>query len=163
MNGTRLLIGRTNVFPPTHLHADDENVRNGTRRDAAVVSISMVREPVRRALSAFSYAPPHTNRVGKCKDSFSRACVLRFLRAGKYQNVATKMFSGNVAYAVSSPCQEQPVLPLLEQLGAAKHLVRAWAGWGTERHAAMCGQLCALCGSCALRVRCVRFTWFVCA
>lgn len=68
------------------------------------VSVSMMREPFGRAISAYSYYPPHTNRVGKCENSFSRECFLKFINARKYCNIVTKMFSGYPAYKLQIEC-----------------------------------------------------------
>jgi hypothetical protein len=64
----------------------------------SLFSISMMREPISRAISVFSYAPPHTSRVGACSDSFSRSCFLRFVDEPRFSNVVAKTFSGNPAY-----------------------------------------------------------------
>jgi hypothetical protein len=64
----------------------------------------MMREPFRRAISAYSYYPPHTNRVGTCEKSFSRECFLKFVNVRKYDNIATKMFSGHPPYKLQIEC-----------------------------------------------------------
>jgi len=71
-----------------------------------MVSISMMREPISRALSAFSYVPPHSNRRGKCKDGYSESCFLSYTKSATWNNIAVKMFAGSFAYDAQSACRE---------------------------------------------------------
>lgn len=74
-------------------HAD----RHPFSKSESLITVSMLREPIARAISAFFYHPPHTNcELGNCPNR--DAAFGEYLRNPIYQNVAVKMLSGTFPY-----------------------------------------------------------------
>jgi hypothetical protein len=72
----------------------------GEYADDDPLTITMIRHPVARALSAFFYVPPHRPR-GACR---TMQCFQhQFLQQDQYRNPMTKMLSGYHAYYSSLP------------------------------------------------------------
>ena len=74
---------------------------------AEIPSISMMREPVARAISAFNYPGIHHN--SKCTGSRWAArgdrCFKEYTADPRWRNVAVKMFSGCYAYSNDEACE----------------------------------------------------------
>lgn len=69
-----------------------------------VITITMLREPVSRSLSAFCYYPPHTNCIqGNCTDA--DLAFDKYTKSLVYKNVAVKMLSGSSPYRLLATCQ----------------------------------------------------------
>jgi len=73
-----------------------------------LITISMMREPISRSLSAFAYHPPHTlskkNHL-ECKDTpFSNDCFTKYVSNKLYNNIAVKMLAGAFPYANQEVC-----------------------------------------------------------
>ena len=73
--------------------------------DPSVVSFSMMREPIARALSAFSYVPPHSNRKGPCKEGYTPACFKQYVNGSMWNNIVVKMMSGSFSYVPAMACE----------------------------------------------------------
>ena len=69
-----------------------------------ILTISTIREPIARALSAFSYHPPHTNCIlGNCTNTSGH--LIDFMHSPRYQNVAVKMLTGDHPYRSNATCR----------------------------------------------------------
>lgn len=69
----------------------------------AVFSMTMLREPISRSLSAFGYGNNiHFN--SNCKDSM-RECFLRYIKDHRWSNIAVKMLTGKYSYLNSVTCE----------------------------------------------------------
>lgn len=67
-----------------------------------ITSISIMREPTARSLSAYFYPGPHHN--GNCtKDKDT--CFFEYLQAPQWQNVVVKMLTGQHAYSTLLTCR----------------------------------------------------------
>jgi hypothetical protein len=85
------VIGCTNHFVDYH-----------ALQNASIVSISMVREPVSRALSAYFYPGRHHNNNCTAEGD---VCFRQYLQDRRWSNVVTKMFTGAYAYADVPTCR----------------------------------------------------------
>eukprot|EP01038_Epipyxis_sp_PR26KG_P012315 gene12315-16518_t len=63
--------------------------------DPNIITISIMREPMRRAVSAFFYPGIHHN--SKCKLS-QEECFLEYTNDNRFRNIAVKMFTGVYSY-----------------------------------------------------------------
>ena len=71
--------------------------------DQDVPSVSIMREPMRRAMSAFFYPGEHHN--SECDGRTSQmVCFDRYMKDQRYTNVAVKLLSGSSAYAKVATC-----------------------------------------------------------
>jgi hypothetical protein len=87
------------VIGCTHHKSDYKTLLN-----ASIPSISMMRDPFSRSLSALFYPGIHHN--SNCHRSQS-ACFLAYTRDNRFRNVAVKMFSGCYAYAPEPTCMKK--------------------------------------------------------
>jgi hypothetical protein len=108
------LIGCTNHY------VDYEALWN-----ASIVSISMVREPVSRALSAFSYPGRHHN--SNCTAD-GDVCFRQYLQDRRWSNVVTKMFTGAYAYADVPTCKRAMECPHSLELALQNLKLLAFVG-----------------------------------
>jgi hypothetical protein len=73
-----------------------------TLLDKKIHSISILREPRARALSAYFYPGHHHN--SECKKGLI-PCLEEYMVDSRFRNVATKMFSGEYAYSPVRTCK----------------------------------------------------------
>ena len=85
------------VIGCTHHYPNYDALRSPT-----VVSISIMREPWRRAISAFFYPGIHHN--SKCTAGLE-ACFREYALSTKWRNVAVKMLTGSYAYEDRAACR----------------------------------------------------------
>ena len=83
---------------------------NSKNHSYEIHSISMMREPISRSLSAFSYHPPHTivkKKYPECsKNPYSKECFKKYLLNRKFKNIVVKMLSGSFPYNIDQEvCQ----------------------------------------------------------
>lgn len=70
----------------------------------STMSISIMREPKQRAVSAFFYPGIHHNN--KCKSSIEN-CFREYSSSPKWKNIATKMITGAYAYGSELACEHE--------------------------------------------------------
>jgi len=87
------------VIGCTHHYPNYEYLMN-----SKVVSISMMREPVSRAISAYFYPGIHHN--SKCKAG-QEQCFEEYMDNNRWQNIVVKMMSGAYAYAPEHTCEKE--------------------------------------------------------
>ena len=87
----RRVIGCTNHYP-----------MHGTLDDSSIVSISIMREPVSRSISAFFYPGDHHN--SNCTLDVD-LCFQAYLQNPRWNNVVVKMLTGQYAYSTLPTCR----------------------------------------------------------
>lgn len=87
----RRVIGCTNHYP-----------MHGALEDANLTSISIMREPIARSISAFFYPGSHHN--SNCTHR-TDACFLEYLQNPRWGNVVVKMLTGQYAYSTLPTCR----------------------------------------------------------
>lgn len=76
--------------------------------DKSIVSISIMREPLSRSVSAFFYPGIHHN--SQCKGNHTY-CFLEYTRSEKWKNIAVKMMTGLFAYSPEKVCEHAKDCP----------------------------------------------------
>lgn len=66
-----------------------------------VKSISIMREPMARAISAYFYPGIHHNE--KCRGG-QHECFIEYTKSDRFRNIAVKMFTGEYSYAPVHTC-----------------------------------------------------------
>ena len=85
------VIGCTNHYPIYNVLLDPN-----------ITSISLMREPIARSISAYYYPGIHHN--GNCTLD-ADSCFLQYLKDPQWQNIAVKMLTGEHAYSTVATCK----------------------------------------------------------
>lgn len=93
------------VIGCTHHHPNYELLNN------SMPSISIMREPISRAISAFFYPGIHHNSKCTMKVNEQHKCFLEYMNSYRWQNVAVKLMSGLYAYGNEPTCVEKSECP----------------------------------------------------
>jgi hypothetical protein len=68
-----------------------------------VFSMTMLRDPVSRAMSAYNYSTIHYN--SHCHPKGSHSCVYNYVHSNAFSNIAVKLFSGHYSYTDMPTCR----------------------------------------------------------
>ncbi|RYH15108.1 hypothetical protein EON65_32305 [archaeon] len=78
-------------------------------KDPNIFSLTFMRNPISRAISAYGYGSIHYN--SKCGQIDSPMCIKAYIHSNAFRNIAVKLFTGQYAYADIPTCRNTSTCP----------------------------------------------------